>query len=249
MKNILISPQQIVEKLRFVFGDKRIVNLLHYGSSATGRNFTEKSDLDLYLILDSPQSDDIKHLKSIILENPKLDFSLQYESILERKGVNNFQHGNHGIFFLFYLATADSLIGENYFAKRLAQVDLTKEKLSLLYQIEEYFWRLSKWYLYEIDSVWILYYQKYILRVCIDMLLFEDLMPYREVSALSHLEIIDRYIRNAKMFSMDTKNLITKQYSEPKTELWTELRDALYQDYLSIFSAFYSTQDSNHGTS
>lgn len=224
----------VLYKVLEKFGSVRVVDLLFYGSNASGGNLSSESDFDFYLLLDQPLAQDLEHLKDCISGYDKVDITLQYKSILESKGLNNFQHGNHGLFFFRYLATATSLIGSNYFAASIHKIDDSLVQGSLLFQIDEYFWRLNRSFLY--DNSWRLFFKKYIMRICVDMLLLEDVLPYENISRLNHLEILNQYIAGSELFSTSTKELLSNQYNDLDKNLWLQIRQSLYTDYLKFYN-------------
>lgn len=221
------------------FGKERVIDLLFYGSNASGGNLSPESDYDFYLLLDHPHIQDLEYLKDCIGGNCKLDITLQYRSILEAKGLNNFQHGNHGLFFFHYLATATSLMGSNYFATRIHEIDDFSTQESLLFQIDEYFWRLNQSFLY--DKSWRLFFRKYIMRICIDILLLENVLPYEKISRLSHLEVLNQYVIASEHISRSTKDLLLTQYTNLNKSLWLEIRQLLYADYLTLYQILKSS--------
>ncbi len=226
---------RFIKEVVSLYGKDRVVDFLFYGSGATNKNTTQDSDLDFYLLLDLPHDDDLIKLRACLQSYNIVDISLQYKSIIEVKGVKNFQHGNHGTFFFKYLATAQSIIGNNYFLNKLNFLDKHKEEQSLLFQIEEYFWRLNKSYLYSSDDKWKIFFRKYIMRICIDMMLIENNISYSDINMYSHLEIIEKYIAKSQIFSSKIKKLLFIQYSDIKSNHWLEIKTELYFNYLQLY--------------
>jgi hypothetical protein len=231
----------IVQSIKSSFGN-RVVCLLYYGSNA----FPEKkksllSDYDFCLVLDKSKSKDLEKLKEITSSYRGIDLTLHYLNDLEDRGWTNFQHGSHGAFFLLHLASARTLIGENIFARKTAFLDKRIVRDSIEHQITEYFWRLTHWYLLEMDENKLCdLYEKYLIRIAQDMLAARGDISFDEINTMSHKDIVTKFIAKKRYFSKKTikffMDTITKQRKKSLSfSYFNNLRDSLYNDFKRDF--------------
>jgi hypothetical protein len=238
-KQVAPEVAEIANYVKRYFQD-RIICLLYYGSRAFGGNESEQSDHDFYLLLSRQASKDLSYVRSIIQRYPKVDFSVHYDCYLRRKGYARFQHGNHGTFFAHYLAISKCLIGTNVFCDILNFLSPSDVKRSLLFQIEEYFWRLNRWYLYEDRTeLFIKRMKKYIMRIIVDMMLYYGDLPYECVSVYSYNELYFRYIKKVSYISEKTKsviesNIIADHVTNRAGNFFLAACQLLYEDYIRI---------------
>ena len=221
-----------------LYGEKRIVSLLFYGSQAFNRSQSRYSDYDFYLLLDSPKANDALVGRDFVQRLDSIDITIQYLDLIEARGWKNFQFGNHGIFFLLHLASAITLHGTNIFQRKLTIIEPSKIRQSLFAQIEEYFWRLNHWFLTIKDEEWLLsQYKKYIIRIIEDILLLFGDISFAEINTLTYQEIICSFLATKGYFSSETKKLAINSYAS-NTELLqlNKLLHLLNYDYLKIYN-------------
>jgi hypothetical protein len=236
---IPIAVTSLRKEVKNKFGN-RVVCLLFYGSHAYSRPRSDGSDYDYYLLLDKPKNGDLQILKSICDKSINSDFSLQYLSVLERRGWNNFQHGNHGAFFLFHLASSITLLGTNIFSRKVMQLDRDTVVNSLVSQIEEYFWRLDHWHINGLkDKELLLSTKKYLVRICQDIMLAKGDISFQEINVSTDTEFVKTYLTGKYYLSKKTTQKLTAflkiaTLSKSKEE-YPKLRETLYRDFLNEF--------------
>lgn len=217
------------------FEEARIVCLLFYGSSAyKNDNHTGNSDFDYCLLLKSRQPDDHILLRELCLAHPSVDLTVHYLDILESQGWSKFRHGNHGVFFLFHLASSKTVIGTNVFARKVVHLDSRAVKESLEAQIVEYFWRLDNWF-FNIDSKeLIIKFRKYLTRVAQDILAMKGDISYFEINGFNKSKFHEVYIVDKPYFSKRTKQLFELLPTTGSIEVISELREKLEYDFRKI---------------
>ena len=231
-------PEQFKNEILKYYPSDRIACLLFFGSKAFCGQQSEHSDYDFFLLLDKEAVDDFSKMKTIIRKFSDVDVTVQYRSSLLEKGAKYFQQGNHGVFFFLLLTTAHVLLGENFFLKNKQLLVWESVKESLLRQVEEYFFRLHRTYLYtEKDADWKSFYRKYLIRIAIDLLLVNKEMPFEEVNFTSYAQLFECSIRPSTFFSEETKKGFSTLYlSDVNSETeWFSLKQCLYNDYLKCF--------------
>ena len=220
------------DALKATFGEKRIVCLLHYGSSAfENGNLHESSDRDFCLVLDKPRKTDLCKLRFLCLSHNNTDLTLHYLNHLEDSGWGNFQHGGHGLFFLLHLASANVLLGENIFARKLMYLSTRDVNESLRRQIIEYFWHIDHWLTTVADDLELQpKMQKYMIRIAQDILAMHCDISYQEINTCNKRVFAAKYMRDKSYFSRRTKELFGKIFSLSNTQL-VELRWRLEHDF------------------
>jgi hypothetical protein len=228
---------KLAREIEKLFGPNRIVCLLYYGSKAFNRSKSEYSDFDFYLMLDEYKDKDTVKLRELITKYNLLDITVQYKKDIERKGWDRYQHGNHGIFFMLHHASAITLLGTNIFQRKLTTLEAKNVIASLLFQIEEYFWRLNHWYFTEKDTQKVIIkYEKYIVRIIQDMLVIRGDISFFEINTVDYLVVIKQFMNEKAYFSKNTCSLALECYSQDNSiEKLIELQRYLYEDYLAMY--------------
>ena len=216
--------------------NSRIVGLIFYGSNAFNRSRGDQSDFDLYLMLSYPEDSDYEKLKEILETYSNIDFTVQYLSILKVRGWENYQFGNHGVFYAEMLGNAITLYGENVFESVNVQKELIDA--SICRQIEEHLWRIDQWILtYSPASKEGRYkFVKYFCRVSIHMMIMTNALTFKEVNFLNDIEFINNKLVHCDVFSQKTKDLMIKLADNnlKSTSELQELRLQLYTDFLKM---------------
>lgn len=228
------------------FGENRIICLLSYGSRSEHDEFQKFGDLDYLLVCDKFREQDYVLIKQLICKYPQLDFYMHYFDKLKKKGFENFQHGNHGVFFLNVFAEAKTIIGKNVFKKFYKKIGKNDEIKSLLFQIEEYFWRINHWYFTKNwDNELNRKFKKYFFRICFDILLCEQEFSYSKISQTSYDNFIKNHIMSSGSFSDKTKGMLimlNKQKKDWNEKTFCLLTDSLHNDYIKIYDRFKSAR-------
>lgn len=217
------------------FGSKRIICLLFYGSNAFNRAERPNSDYDFYLLLDKYQSKDKRLLKALTKSvDFELDLTYQYLVDLETVRWENYQLGNHGLFYMLNFAQSITLLGTNVFQRKLVNLESMPIKKSIMFQIQEYFWRLDNWHLKEADPTRLREnYTKYINRIISDMLLLNGDICFSEINRHKYCDTA-KLIKSAGYFSNETIRLVHAVFIKHKNSLQSllKLQRALYEDFL-----------------
>jgi|GEM_PF-7072039 len=226
---------QLVTK---IFGIERVVCLLFYGSNAFNRSERKSSDYDFYLMLDSFQTGDYKKLKRLTKDfTVNIDLTFQYLADLETRGWSNYQLGNHGLFYILNFSQAITLLGHNIFQRKLIGLNSESIIKSVLFQIQEYFWRLDNWSLKEPNKQLLVdEYKKYLIRIITDILLLKEDISFSEINTHRY-EDTAKLMEYKNYFSNSTKKIIketfiSKNYELEKLQL---LQRSIYQDYLNLY--------------
>ncbi len=222
-----------------LFSKDRIICILFYGTNAFNRSESKFSDYDFYVMFDKFLKEDDILIKQLInlFPNLNIDITYQYLEDLEKIGWQNYQLGNHGLFYMLNFAQAILLYGYNIFQRKLILIDNDKLRESILFQIQEYFWRLDNWFLKE-DENELLYsrYKKYVIRILVDILLFNGDISFQEINVKLYKEIIQ--LVNIKPYISDeTKQKLKEIYiinNKPNIYEFRELKRLIYEDYLII---------------
>ena len=182
-------------------------------------------------------------------KNTKVDLTFQYLDELEKKGWNNYQLGNHGLFYLYNFSQSICIHGINIFQRKLIETDYYLVKKSLLFQIQEYFWRLDNFYLKTNNNIKIQnHYIKYLIRIVCDILLFSSDISFSEINIYNNNAIAD-FIQEFNYFSIQTKSQINKIFNSDSINLTEidvvidvkvlqKLQRFLYLDYLELYQKF-----------
>jgi len=222
-----------------LFSKDRIICILFYGTNAFNRSESKFSDYDFYVMFDKFLKEDDILIKQLInlFPNLNIDITYQYLEDLEKIGWQNYQLGNHGLFYMLNFAQSILLYGYNIFQRKLILIDNDKLRESILFQIQEYFWRLDNWFLKE-DENELLYsrYKKYVIRILVDILLFNGDISFQEINVKLYKEIIQ--LVNIKPYISDeTKQKLKEIYiinNKPNIYEFRELKRLIYEDYLII---------------
>ncbi len=164
---------------------ENIISFLLYGSMLTDRN--NANDLDGVIIVKKVDGS----LKSLfkLLENKykKLDFNIYSEEEV----LNNLSYYTRE-FKLEYLSKALCLYGKNILEDKSLEVSSFSYKQSILIRSIEHLQLVrQKYFLSSVsDDIKLAYFNKYLIRICKNILLFKGLYSYINVNNLSEREII-----------------------------------------------------------
>ena len=224
---------KLSEEISLLFGN-RIVCLLYYGSNAFNKDInSDYSDYDFCLVLDKYDSKDLINLKKIISKYNRIDITLHSLFDLELIGWSNFQHGNHGEFFLLHLANSKIILGNNIFQRKLSIIDYSNIKKSIKTQIIEYFWRLDHWYFtVKNENELNIKFKKYLIRILQDILLYKGDISFFEINTINSQEFIDNWIDDKNYISIETKKSLMKiNQNSYKVEYYVYLKTLIYNDF------------------
>lgn len=228
-----------LDKVFSLFSKERIICILFYGTNAFNRSESKFSDYDFYIMLDKYFKEDDILIKKLASSFPDkiMDITYQYLEDLEKIGWQSYQLGNHGVFYMLNFAQSILLYGYNIFQRKLILIDNEKLRESILFQIQEYFWRLDNWFLKENENA-LLYskYKKYIIRILVDILLFNGDISFQEINVKLYKEII-QLIKLKPYISNETKQKLKELYFvDNATDIYEfrELKRLIYEDYLIL---------------
>lgn len=192
------------------FPKERIVCLLRYGP-ATTLTGKQPADFDFLLLLDTF---DAKDCSSIQLLNLPIEIFFDYKSHIELRGIHNYKRGCHGTYFIHILASAQLLLGENYYATIATKLSEEKEHMDLLDRIEEYFYRIQKLLLNDTHGG-IKCTPKYLARITTDILLLNGDLTYEQMHQLHYSDILQNTITETDVFPEEQKDLLTMYFTQP----------------------------------
>jgi hypothetical protein len=215
------------------FVESRIECLILYGSSLNEGNNLVK-DFDFILLLDSYKVTDFDILEKFKCEIPN-ELFIDYKDQIIRKGINNYQRGRHGLYFFIALAYGKCLIGKNYYLDHLNEIDNKKVKKDLLFRVEEYFYRIQKHYLND-KSLDIEYIKKYISRIIFDILLYKQIINFKDFHKVHYLDILTKYIHNG-IFPIDLAEQIVELVNNNNIRTVPKIVGGLYNVYINEFEA------------
>ena len=236
---ILVNIKKICTSFKNTFTN-RIICLLYYGSHAYNREIKPTSDFDLCLVLDTRKTKDLNKIREIIKPFSQIDLTLHYLDELEQDGWENFQSDNHGVFYLFHFATAQTIIGDNIFSKKLNLIPSTKVIASLRRQIIEYFWRLDN-AIFSLSNEELIVsdiFRKYSIRILQDLLVARGEISFTEINQINYTDFYDKFIKNNTYIHDQTKHLLNaiihKEINSVNDII--KLKELLYKDFRNNFN-------------
>ncbi len=231
-ENIANISKEIVELLVDRFGKDRIVSVLLYGS-AIAESDTLPKDLDILVLLDTYHIDDILILREIGIKYP-VELFIDYKDQIEQKGLEYYQRGRHGTYFFVSLAYAKVLYGKNYYASCADQIDFYIVQRDLLFRIEEYFYRIQK-LISQKENIDISMIEKYISRICTDLLLCTKELGFDRLHSYHYREIIREIFPKSRLVDKETVALVKNFYNKPNLLDLPVLFGKLHLIYMSCF--------------
>lgn len=185
-----------------------------FGSSVVNYNMGKAhDDVDVCVVVND-RSADLDQVSNYIFDSfKKPDFRIYFKDEVDSNLP--FMDKGVGVFAAEYFANGVSLFGENVFIEKLNQISKIKMKEAYLNKIFEYIIRIREVYISRISSdeyrMWHTF--KYVIRLSIDILLYENRIVYSDLKKLSKHDIVNlckKYsiIRNeTKVDFDDLKNL------------------------------------------
>lgn len=171
---------------------KDIVCFIVFGSSVTNHTMGMiPDDVDVCVVAKNRNADLLQISDFIFSSFKKPDFRIYFQD--EINSNLPFMDVGIGVFAMEYFASGISLFGENIFIEKLSKISKSKLRESYLNKIFEYIIRIrvayiSKNFTHEY-KMWHL--RKYIIRLLIDILLYNGHIIYTDLKRLSKYDIID----------------------------------------------------------
>lgn len=179
-------------------GGNNIVCLLAYGSILTDPK--NASDLDIIIVVDSFNPSLFNLFKLLSEEFEKLDFHIYLQKEIEQN-LSFFTRE----YVLEYLAKGLCLCGENIFKDKFSEVTDIQYKRSMFIRSVEHVQMVRKVFFSgkHSDEYKLRYLKKYILRLSINILLFNKIMSHSECSKMSLPDVLS---------IMEKKSYISRKY-------------------------------------
>lgn len=224
----------IIEKVISLFGRDRILCLLRYGPK-TQFDGTPPVDFDFLLLLDKHRDKDYLLLSSFKKLNLPVEIFIDYKDQIILKGIKNYQRGRHGSYFFKILASANTLLGKNFYKENERKLDKSKINSDLLYRVEEYFYRIQKSATNEQNSSKKII-EKYLGRIVTDLLLVTGDLQFSDMHKYHYTSVMSEVLERTNAISAGTKKLISRFQSKPDIDinLLCRLVGVLYKQYLEI---------------
>lgn len=220
------NASRFVTKLREISGVDNIVCILLFGSALHNNN---PRDIDIFVLFKKYQETDLKHLRDAMSGFDIIDLHIQWESLLHK--LPELRFGNQGAYFQQILARAKVLWGENVYKHSRARFS-EFDKVDLRKKITEYFFRLDRMYvIHNSTKNEVMYLQKYVARICLDLLLLSGELQAHKLQMYS-LEQIILLVTRSKMSSRLSIDL-NIFFDRPSWESYPKVRGVLYQ-YFSM---------------
>jgi hypothetical protein len=179
----------------------RLDAVLWIGSGSRGLDVHDDSDLDLQVVMDRPNIDATSGLSDIFTSCGDVDLSVIYRADIQRpSGDVDFQDGTKGPFFIYVLASAQTLYGANPYHVLLDQLSLDRVRPSVMFTIREYLARLRVMVVLGLERSY--EFKKYSLKLFKDVLVFAGSLPLVDMPAASNLDVL-RLARSYRHFPSD----------------------------------------------
>lgn len=224
----------VTEKVESLFGRDRIICLLHYGPKIQFDGISP-ADFDFLLLLDKYQDKDYLLLSFFKKLNLPVEIFIDYRDQILLRGIKNYQRGRHGSYFFKILASADTLLGKNFYKENESELDRNKINSDLLYRVEEYFYRIQKSVIDEQNSSK-KEIEKYLGRIITDLLLVAGDIQFSDMHRYHYTRVMSDILEQTNVISAETKKLIAKLQSKPHVDinLLSRLIGVLYKQYIEI---------------
>lgn len=187
VKNLLHTQHFITDVLCFIVFGSSVVN------SNTG---TAPQDVDVCIVVRNREADLQSITEFVFKCFPGPDYRIYFLDELESNLP--FMDKGVGVFALEYFADGISLYGENIFRNLLKNIDKNKLKESYLNKIFEYVIRIREVkHSLAYDGKYKLWHiHKYIIRLIIDMLLYNEVFSYAELKNKTKLDLLELARKN-----------------------------------------------------
>lgn len=225
----------IEQKIRFAFGEKRIVSLLFFGTRAFKINVSKYSDYDLVLLLDDWRPGDSNTLRAIIntpfLWKTDINLSLLYQSDIETRGINNFQLRTLKLDIYKYLSLARVIIGNNYFKRHPVTISTVNLKEYANFKIQEFYGRCDKLYMENISTPELTNtIKKYSREMLRSIMISEGKLSFAKIKNLEYQKMYKAAVANKYISNNDAKNLESDNLNKIEAT-----RRNIYLKYLDLF--------------
>lgn len=231
-ENIDLLAQEVVEVLTVRFGKNRLISVILYGSAISQSDIIPK-DLDILVLLDTYSVEDILILREIATKYP-VELFIDCRDQIEQKGLENYQRGRHGTYFFVSMAYAKVLHGVNYYALHAGEIPFAIIQRDLLFRIEEYFYRIQK-LISQKENIDMFMVEKYISRICTDLLLYTKELKLSELHSYHYKEIVQEIFIKSSLVNAETTRLVEDFFSGQKIETVPVLFGALHTIYMACF--------------
>lgn len=170
---------------------KDIVCFIVFGSSVTNHTMGMlPDDVDVCVVVKNRDADLFQICNFIFSSFKKPDFRVYFQDEIDSNLP--FMDVGIGVFAMEYFANGISLFGENIFIEKSSKIGKTKLRESYLNKIFEYIIRIRVAYISKNSTyeykMWHL--RKYIIRLSIDILLYNGHIRYNDLKKLSKHDII-----------------------------------------------------------
>lgn len=208
MKTIQFREGTIRDAFVRFFGD-RIVFICTAGSMVHGRA-TEKSDLDLMLVLDTYSFDDLKLCRKVVNELDDyyyhVGISLQYADELPAN-PEDVQDGSKSSLALTYINSAYVIAGENIYADLFERLPQKALQRSIIRTLEEYLHKMYALAFYHSDTDISFRTEalKFLSRAIIDAMLYYNPSDMSHYDKLTAHEVLERYKMSPRIKHMTAR--------------------------------------------
>ena len=171
---------------------KDMVCFIVFGSSVVNYNMGKvPDDVDICVVVNSRDADLGKISEFIFESFKKPDFRIYFQDEIDSE--LQFMDVGIGMFAMEYFANGIALFGVNIFIDKVKNVNKDKLKESYLNKIFEYIIRIRVAYLSKKLTheyrMW--HIHKYVIRLLIDILLYEERIAYSDLKNITKYQIIE----------------------------------------------------------
>ena len=204
--------ENVIKDLQIQPFTKDLVCFIVFGSSVVNHNMGKTpDDVDVCVVMSNREANLHQVSEFIFGSFEKPDFRIYFQDEIESN--LQFMDKGVGVFAIEYFANGVTLFGQNIFINKLPTIDKAKLKESYLNKIFEYIIRIRGVYvsrnLTHEYKIW--HIHKYVIRLAIDILLYNDYISYGHLRNLTKYDIIDlckRYGIIKKDTNVDFDNLV-----------------------------------------
>lgn len=184
--------ESVKQKLPEQLFAKDIVCFIVFGSSVTNHTMgMVPDDVDVCVVVKNRDADLLQISDFIFSCFKKPDFRVYFQDEIDSDLP--FMDVGIGVFAMEYFASGVSLFGKNIFIEKLSKISRRKLRESYLNKIFEYIIRIRVAYISQNSTheykMWHL--RKYIIRLSIDILLYNGHIVYADLKKLSKYDIIN----------------------------------------------------------
>lgn len=191
-----------------------------FGSSVVNYNLGKvPDDVDVCVVANNRNAN-LQQISDYIFDNfKKPDFRIYFQDEIDSN--LSFIDKGVGVFAVEYFANGTLLFGENIFTDKLTAISKRKMKEAYLNKIFEYIIRIREAYVSRFSTpeykMWHTF--KYVIRLSIDILLYEGHLVYSDLKKLSKHDIIDlckmnRIVKKDTVIDFDSLGKLYELYQE-----------------------------------